>query len=141
MLLQCVTCNQTFEAKRKDTQYCKTCKKKRRSMQTMLSRKKKHPEVELGVGSGNAKNNQRGPNNHNWKTGIVGYRRLLELTECKYCGSTKNLLIHHIDAHRYNNTIENLIVLCKACHQKHHCKRDSKTGRFVKLQTNTEITD
>ena len=139
--VKCKQCNKTFEAKRKDTQYCASCKSKRRSMQTMLCRKKKHPEIEIGVGSGKSSKNKPGPTNPSWKTGITGYRRLVKKEQCAICGSVKNLLIHHIDGNRHNNTIDNLIVVCKKCHQNYHCKRDSKTGRFVKLHTNTEITD
>lgn len=131
MILKCETCNNEFEAKRKDTRFCKTCKAKRRSLQTMLSRKKKYPEIELGVGSGNSKVNQKGVDNHNTTTGIMLYRGMIDTTVCAKCGSTKNLLVHHKDHNRQNNAPENLICLCKKCHQQIHCIRDKQTGRFI----------
>lgn len=132
----CVT---VFEAKRKDTLYCPTCKKKAASVRAMRSRKRKHPEIELGVGSGKSNSNAAGPTNPSWKTGIQGYRKLVTKERCAYCASVKFLLIHHLDGDRHNNEKSNLIVLCKSCHQKYHTKRGTD-GRFVKLQTNTEIT-
>lgn len=131
MLLTCKDCNNQFEAKRKDTQRCPTCKKKERSKQVMLSRQKRNPNIELGVGSGRAKNNQAGPTNQSWKTGITGYRKLVVKKECAYCNSTKNLLIHHLDENRHNNELSNLVVLCKSCHQKHHCQRSPITGQYL----------
>ena len=131
MTLTCCDCKAEFEAKRKDTMRCTPCKKKWRSKQTMICRKKRLPEIELGVGSGNARTNQPGPDNHNWKTGVVGYRRLVEKKECAYCGSTNTLLIHHKDEDRHNNELDNLIVLCKRCHQNHHCLRSSITGQYL----------
>lgn len=73
--------------------------------------------------------NQKGENNNNWKYGCQ-YRGLLEVKECDYCKSAKNLLIHHKDENRKNNNVSNLIVLCKKCHQNLHCIRDEK-GRFI----------
>ena len=139
MEIICKTCGNTFEVKRKDKQYCAACMNKRRSLQTMLCRKKKHPEIELGVGSGKASCNLPGPTNKAWKTGIQGYRKLVDKDCCAYCGSKQNLLIHHKDENRHNNEVSNLIVLCKRCHQKYHTRRGAN-GQYVKLQTNTEIT-
>lgn len=144
MILKCETCGKEFDAKRKDTRFCKQCKAKRRSYQVMVSRKKKIPETEIGVGSGNSKSNRRGMSNHNTTTGIMLYRDMIDTSVCSKCGSTKNLLVHHLDSNRTNNKPENLVCLCKRCHQLHHCKRDKKTGRFIShkaLQTNTELTE
>lgn len=131
MLLTCIDCGNEFEANRKDVLRCVSCKKKHRSLQVMQSRKKFHPEIEIGVGSGKAKNNLPGPTNQSWKTGITAYRKLVTKEHCAYCGSTKNLLIHHIDENRNNNEVTNLIVLCKSCHQKHHCQRSPITGQYL----------
>ena len=69
MELICIDCLNKFEAKRKDTLRCPVCKKKRRSYQVMVSRKKKFPNIELGVGSGNSTKNKNQP------LGIQTYRR------------------------------------------------------------------
>ena len=123
MELTCINCNKKFEAKRKDTLRCPVCKKKHASYKTMLSRKKHHPEIEMGVGSGNSyKNKHRA-------LGIQTYRRAKK-TKCEWCSSTNNLLVHHLDENRYNNNIDNLITLCKRCHQNLHTKRNMTTGRY-----------
>lgn len=123
MELICIDCSNKFKAKRKDTLRCPVCKKKHASYKTMLSRKKYHPEIEIGVGSGNSyKNKHRA-------LGIQTYRRAKK-TKCEWCGSTNNLLVHHLDENRYNNNIDNLITLCKRCHQNLHTKRNMTTGRY-----------
>ena len=38
--------------------------------------------------------------------------------KCEDCGTTENLLIHHLNG--YSNQLEDLIVLCTKCHGKHH---------------------
>ena len=123
MELTCIACNKKFEAKRKDTLRCPVWKKKHASYKTMLSKKKRHPEIEMGVGSGNSyKNKHRA-------LGIQTYRRAKK-TKCEWCGSINNLLVHHLDENRYNNNIDNLITLCKRCHQNLHTKRNMTTGRY-----------
>lgn len=131
MQLVCVDCKQTFEARRKDTQRCDICKRKHKSLIVMRSRQKKHPEIELGVGSGKAKNNLPGPTNQSWKTGIVGYHKLVEKKECAQCGRTEHLHIHHKDENRHNNKLENLVVLCAKCHRRLHSKRCPITGQYL----------
>lgn len=73
--------------------------------------------------------NQSGENNNNWKGGTK-YRHLVDIKKCELCGSERNLVVHHKDHDHRNNEPSNLQVLCKRCHQKHHCIRDSK-GRFA----------
>ena len=89
----------------------------------MLSRKKHNPEIEIGVGSGNSYKNKHRP------LGIQTYRRAKK-TSCEWCGSNKNLCVHHKDENRYNNDINNLITICKRCHQAHHTVRNMTTGRY-----------
>ena len=130
MILKCITCGTTIESNRKDKKYCKECLRKRKIEQVMRARKKRFPEIEIGVGSGNSSKN-KGPTHPSWKTGIIGYHNLIKRDYCRQCNSTEHLCIHHIDGNRYNNVLENLTILCKRCHQKLHTKRDSKTGRYL----------
>lgn len=84
-----------------------------------------------GIGSGG---NQLGENNPNYKTGIGSYSQLAMAHYgriCNRCGSENNLLVHHINEDRTNNNLSNLEVLCKACHQNHHYKRD-EFGKYTK---------
>ena len=121
---KCIICGlEIIQPTKHKRKYCKECMKKRRTMQTMLSRKKKNPNIEIGVGSGN------GFKNKNQPLGIQTYRRAKK-DKCEWCGSTKNLIVHHADENRYNNNLDNLVTLCRACHQKIHTKRNKKTGRY-----------
>jgi hypothetical protein len=84
------------------------------------------------VGSGG---NQWNTDNHRYKNGIGNFQqRAFEYYDkkCNRCESTQHLLVHHKDHDRTKNEITNLEILCKKCHQKHHCKRDPKTGRYIK---------
>lgn len=38
--------------------------------------------------------------------------------QCFNCKKTNQLLIHHLDGNKLNNSPENLITLCKICHGK-----------------------
>lgn len=83
-----------------------------------------------GVGSGG---NQNRENNHQWKGGTGTYRTLAfehYPHYCNRCGSKRNLEVHHRNHNQRNNKIENLEILCKSCHRKHHTLRDDK-GRFT----------
>lgn len=84
-----------------------------------------------GVGSGG---NQLGEDNHQYKTGIGTYNKKALAYYghvCNRCKTNSNLVVHHIDEDRTNNNLNNLEVLCKKCHQNHHCIRD-KQGKFIK---------
>lgn len=51
--------------------------------------------------------------------------------QCVECGSTKNIQVHHLiyrkGHHLLEYNVNELIPLCKKCHQKIH---DDKTHRF-----------
>lgn len=39
---------------------------------------------------------------------------------CSVCGSEEQIVIHHLNKDRYDNSKENLIVLCNSCHSRMH---------------------
>lgn len=54
---------------------------------------------------------------------------IMKRTECEKCGKTGRLDVHHIDGDYTNNSIDNLLVVCRSCHLKIHrakpkCKVD-----------------
>jgi len=56
-----------------------------------------------------------------WKTRKQVQRMIpLENARCEKCNKDENLQRHHIDCNRYNNSRENLQVLCMECHIKTH---------------------
>jgi HD superfamily phosphodiesterase len=67
-----------------------------------------------------------GEKNWSWKGGISQnyYKRLIQredLTQkCQICGSKRFILIHHKDKNRKNNSLKNLIIVCRSCHAKIH---------------------
>jgi 5-methylcytosine-specific restriction endonuclease McrA len=36
-----------------------------------------------------------------------------------------NLVVHHIDGDKWNNTLENLVTLCQRCHHSYHRKKET----------------
>ena len=117
----CRDCGKAFSLKAKKAFYCPVCAKKAQSRRTMLSRAKKDPGIKIGVGSGG---NQLGENNHMFKDGLSHYRKnyfeTIGAETCSVCGSTKHIVVHHIDGNRKNNALKNLTHMCRACHAREH---------------------
>jgi len=62
-------------------------------------------------------------------------RHTIEAKQCERCGKIGiknetsghwNLDIHHKDGNPLNNSLENLEVLCRSCHEKHHRGKKNK---------------
>lgn len=127
----CIRCNKDIPSdKRKDAKFCSaTCRNTTNAYRYAV---KVGRIQKPGVGTGG---NQLGKDNHMYKNGIKDYQKRAFAhygKKCGRCGSTKNILAHHRDEDRTNNEIENLEVLCKRCHQEHHCTRDPITGKYTK---------
>jgi len=54
---------------------------------------------------------------------------------CQWCGKAyaedaqtwrAHTVVHHLDGNRLNNNVENLITICRSCHQSHHGKTETK---------------
>ena len=67
---------------------------------------------------------QRGERHYLWKGGRDRrpYRNMVDKQECESCGIGENLGIHHRNFDHYDNTPENLAVLCVSCHMSLHKK-------------------
>lgn len=55
--------------------------------------------------------------------GVTSYRRKCleqKRNECYACGSDGYVEVHHIDGNRGNNSLDNLLPLCKSCHSDAH---------------------
>lgn len=63
---------------------------------------------------------------NNWVNGIRSYRNIIKrskiLQVCTDCGliDKRVLIVHHIDHNRTNNSINNLMWLCRNCHYLIH---------------------
>jgi hypothetical protein len=111
---RCENCKIVYKATSPAQRYCPECvpvmKKKRQKLY-----KENHKK---GY-------NQEGENNNNWKSGIgvypkLAFERYCMERKCNRCGSTEQILVHHIDRDRHNNDRSNLEILCKSCHQVEH---------------------
>lgn len=47
---------------------------------------------------------------------------------CTECGSSQDLVIHHIDHDHSNNNPDNLQCLCVSCHSKHHIQTRARNA-------------
>lgn len=50
---------------------------------------------------------------------------------CQECGSKENLVVHHKDRDRSNNSRENFMLLCRECHLKVH--RGKSEDRLLEI--------
>lgn len=68
-----------------------------------------------------------GEESNRFINGIRSYRRIAkeyyEVWKCLDCSSSERLEVHHIDKDRTNNKVENLLILCKQCHESRHHKK------------------
>lgn len=60
-----------------------------------------------------------------WSEAHGSARKIVYLIEnrekvCEICGSTVNVDIHHKDGNHQNNDSENLMLVCRSCHNKLH---------------------
>ena len=73
------------------------------------------------------KGKRLGKESSQWKGGISQdyYRRIAfeNLPNiCEICNSKNQLRVHHKDRNRQNNDLDNLMIVCKSCHNKIHEK-------------------
>lgn len=55
-----------------------------------------------------------------WMTGHYHARRSIPPGPCKTCGKPDASDVHHKDGDYRNNSLDNLIRLCRSCHMKAH---------------------
>lgn len=128
---QCNNCNQTYTPGGPSQKYCSPCgkEKKRKNAIEVNKRARMKQGRPVGVGSGN--NQGSGKTHATYKNGTGIYKKLgkqkaIELGHCERCNSKLDLenpfkwCTHHKDHNRMNNELQNLEILCKACHQKEH---------------------
>lgn len=70
---------------------------------------------------GNASSSWRGGSRHYYSNIAKSvYRKSYSNLICANCGTTREIVIHHINENRKDNSISNLQALCRACHCRHH---------------------
>jgi hypothetical protein len=66
------------------------------------------------------------------KYGAVAFAVLeRDHNKCQKCNSEEKISIHHIDADKTNNVLENLVILCNSCHIKLHNFVPRNLRRFI----------
>ena len=66
---------------------------------------------------------KRGRESSSYRGGTNIYPRLAGLdknSSCTWCGWQRNLMVHHRDHDRHNGEPDNLVIICRSCHQRHH---------------------
>ena len=68
---------------------------------------------------------KQGNSNQQYSPAHHSSRKIIYLIQgrqmiCENCGSNKNIDVHHKDMNYKNNSIENLMLLCRSCHLKIH---------------------
>ena len=159
-MLTCIDCGKQFEFHGRTRKLrCDDCWRKHRSQQTMQYRKAKHPEVQIGVGSGHAQNPNMTPEERakhaehlanrralyrkkveeGKYSGTYTYRDILTGHDvCELCGYSAHqsaIVVHHKDMDRTNNKPENLAILCSNCHAVVH----ALLRKYMK-QGDTDVT-
>jgi len=55
-----------------------------------------------------------------YKSDALGSHNIYNRDGCYFCNSLDNLIIHHIDKNRFDNSPKNRVTLCQKCHLRLH---------------------
>jgi hypothetical protein len=126
---QCVQCGTQYQPTGSCSKYCPVCKPIFTKLVAKQSVKKWF--IKTGKFKGTGSGSKLGAEASNYVNGRSVFRRWakerkLTIGLCEHCG--KNIkhathyewVGHHKDHNQTNNTIENLVLLCKQCHQIEH---------------------
>jgi len=58
---------------------------------------------------------------------------------CQICDDEKEIVVHHIDGDRENNDLDNLMPVCKSCHQRIHGGSAGYEEWYEKLDSKRDI--
>lgn len=128
----CKRCGIIYTPTGRSQRFCPACGKIRQ--RESVDRYRKNHGAAVGIGSGNLQDKER---NHQWKGGVASYTKLKisslsqENYVCERCHKDLShfiqnkkcyaqWVVHHKDYNQDNNTIDNLELLCKRCHQLEH---------------------
>lgn len=126
----CEECGKKFSPSSNRQKWCETCGREIKHEKHLRRCSKNYYEKYRHLKG----YNQKGVNNNAYKTGVGIYHRKklssMEKIQCERCGSLNHLVVHHKDRDRYNNSLDNLELLCKSCHSIEHMLHDT-LGRFI----------
>ena len=126
----CVVCGLSYQPTGRCSKYCPDCKPEasKKVQHDALVRWSFANGIRTGKGSGST---SKGTSNPMYKHGRSIFRRWAKERKetkgtCEFCGvniktATQHEWVgHHKDHNKQNNSIKNLILLCKRCHQIEH---------------------
>ena len=129
----CNVCNQLYKPKGSCSKYCDSCREESTKKVAKEAVRRWHLANGILNGKGSGSNTGKGEENHMYKHGRLTFQRWArerkeEVGLCEHCGKDikhaahYEWVGHHKDHNRENNVIENLVLLCKRCHQiEHEC--------------------
>ena len=129
--INCQVCGKETAATGRSQRYCPSCAEQRHKEAQKRGNENFRRKQGRPVGVGKGGSNLRYTANPGYTKGLGQFRKLSrEIKElrgqCERCGadlrtaSRYEWCVHHIDHDRTHNTITNLTLLCKRCHQIEH---------------------
>jgi hypothetical protein len=123
---QCTKCNNTYIPTGQCSKYCNTCRIIAEKENQFKGQEAYRRRQGMEIGYGRSEKN-----NNNFKHGMSVFARWAREQKelngvCNFCkrdlktATHYEWVGHHKDHNRENNTKENLILLCKKCHQLEH---------------------
>ena len=111
-LKECPYCNNNFLIPKR---YGPKWAEKKRKYCSIQCKKSAHSGLSFSPSTQFSTDRTSWTNHPRFKTGIWSYRKFIK-SECEDCGSTKHLVVHHMDEDRNNNDKDNLRTVCSSCH-------------------------
>lgn len=127
----CIICGTLYQPTGRCSKFCPICAKvqhkERQKEGQMRYREKLGKPTGVGKGGSNKKFTDH-PSFLNGMGNFYALRKTMRetITHCQRCGkdltnaSQYEWCVHHIDRDRSHNTLDNLEMLCKRCHQMEH---------------------
>ena len=123
----CVICGSPLPKGK--TKYCSPACKRVRDTKAAFNKRIEDGDPAAGVGKGGS--TKTGEGNSQFVSGEGRFKRLrkemrLTINDCEWCGADLSeagrygWCVHHKDHIRSHNTRDNLVLLCKGCHQIEH---------------------
>jgi hypothetical protein len=125
----CVKCGDEYLPTGRCSKWCPTCKVDIKKEQQLAGQYKHRRKLGMRIGRGSLFGELGSSYKHGKSTFDRWAReRAAELNACEECGKDLsirtqwNWVGHHKDHNKLNNTKDNLVILCKRCHQiEHQC--------------------
>ena len=147
----CVVCKKDYIPTGQCSKCCPECKPSMTKLVQKQAIKNWSYKKGLLTGQGSGSATGFGTNNHMYKHGQCTFRRWAkELKEsnkgfCAFCkkdlrnATHYEWVGHHKDHNRLNNTKENLILLCKKCHQiEHTCWKNFESVTTISKESRVD---